>query len=297
MDCKEMQEHISAAVDQNLDRAVQSEFIQHIRHCVRCSSEYDLERATKYVTQTKLQFVETPPAVRAAILEKIKAESLLSVPRTQQWKRAFQLFVDLFSTRHLLPAVGMAMIIMIIVGVALVVHPFGSRNGQSNLEGMANEENEVLHQALDNFHDVQSGKIPVQLASSEPSVIKTFFRDKVNFDVDVHHLRNAELLGAVYSEYKGAKLAHVIYRSNNQIIYVYQACIKNVGNGSDLCARREIWDALAKKDIFTDSITTPLHQCCTVVWEERGILCSAVSTLPKNEMLITLRDQLDPDPR
>jgi|GEM_PF-962327 len=292
-----MQEYITAAVDQNLDRAVQSEFIQHIRHCVRCASEYDLERATKQITQTRLQFVETPPTVRAAILEKIKAESRSSIPRVQWWRQAIQSFFPLFSNRHLMPAAGMAMIIMIIVGAALIFHPFGTRNSQSTLEGIADENSEVLHQALDNFHDIQNGKMTVQLVSSEPTAVKAFFRDKVNFDVDVHKLRNAVLIGAVYSEYKGAKLAHVMYKSGDQIIYVYQAWIKDVGSSSGLCARREIRNALAKKDIFMDSITSPPHHCCTVVWEERGILCSAVSTLPRNEMLTTLQDQLDPDPR
>lgn len=292
-----MQEYISAAVDRNLDSSVQSEFIQHIRHCARCASEYDLEYATKQMIQSRLEFVETPPTVRAAILDKIKAESIRSHPRIPWWEHALGSLQELFSNRHLLPAASMAMIILIIVSVALLVRPFGSRSNQSSLEGIADENSEVLHQALDNFHAVQDGKLSLQLASSTPSDVKAFFQNKVNFDVDVHHLRNAKLIGAVYTEYKNVKLAHVVYKSGDNIIYVYQALMKDVGNGSGLNARREIRDALAKDDIFMDSITTPPHHCCTVVWEERGILCSAVSCLPKNEMLVTLQDQLDPDPR
>jgi hypothetical protein len=292
-----MQEYISAAVDQNLDRSVQSEFIQHIRHCIRCASEYDLELATKHMVQSRLQFVETPPTVRSAILEKIKAESAISISHKPWWEGAYRWFYDLFSTRHLLPAASMAMIIMIIVGVALIMHPSGSRNGQSSLEGIADENSEVLHQAVDNYDNIQNGKVTLQLASSEPSDVKAFFQDKVDFDVDVHHLKSARLIGAGYSEYKGAKLAHIMYKSGDRIIYVYQVWMKDIENSSGLCARNAIHSALVKKEIFTDSIKDSHHQCCMVVWEERGILCSAVSPLPKNEMLMTLQDQLDPDPR
>jgi hypothetical protein len=191
----------------------------------------------------------------------------------------------------------MVMIVMIIVGVALVVRPFGTGNTNSSIEGIADEKSEVLHQALDNFHDVKDGKIGIQLASAEPSIVKAFFQNKVNFDVDVHKLKRAELVGALFSDYKGAKLAHVIYKYGDKIIYVYQASMKDLGGNSVLCARREIQDALAKNDIFMDSITSPPHHCTTVVWEERGILCSAISTLPRNEMLTILRDQIDPDKR
>jgi hypothetical protein len=292
-----MQEYISAAVDQHLDRAVQAEFIEHIRHCVRCSSEYDLERATKRMIQSRIQFVETPVNVRAAILGRLQAESRVSIPRTQRWEDAIKSVLDIFTVRHLMPAVGMVMIVMIIVGVALVVRPFGSGNTNSSIGGIAEQEGEVLHQALDNFHDVKAGKIGIQLASAEPSTVKAFFQDKVSFNVDVHKLNRAELVGAVYSEYKGAKLAHIIYKYGNKIIYVYQASMKDLGGKSGLCARHEIQDALAKSDIFMDSITSSPHNCTTVIWEERGILCSAISTLPRNEMLTILQDQIDPDKR
>jgi len=292
-----MREYISAAVDQHLDRAVQSEFIQHIRHCTRCASEYDLERATKHITQTRLKFVETPPSVRAAILSKIHTESHIAVPRIQKWEEWIRSIFDLFATRHLIPAAGMVMIVLILVGVALVVRPFGSGVTQAPLEGIADNDSEVLNQALDNFHDVKDGKIGIQLASAEPSTVRDFFRNKVDFDVDVHKLKNAELVGATFSEYKGAKLAHVIYKNGDKIIYVYQAYIKDLGGSSGLCARQGIKDAMAKKEYFMDSITAPPHHCNTIVWEERGILCSAVSTLPRNEMLTILRDQLDPEQR
>lgn len=296
MDCKDIHEHITAAVDGRLDRSLHTEFVEHLHTCVRCASEYELERATKFMTQTKLQFVETPGHVRAAILDKIKAEASAERPAVSWWDQIHRAAFNMFTPRSVMPAVGLALIVVAIVGIALYNHPFWKTPAVDNgTIVLANQENEVLHQALNNFHDVTQGKTPIQLSSSEPSAVKAFFRNKVNFDVDVHHLKHADLLGANYSEFRGVKLAHVIYRSGGHVIYVYQAGIKDVGNGSTLCARREIQDALAKKSIFMDSITTPPHHCCTVVWEERGILCSAVSTLPKNEMLATLKDQLDPE--
>ncbi len=290
---------MSAAVDQTLDRAEQAEFAEHCRHCVRCSSEYELERATKFMVQTKMQFVETPARVRTAILERIHSESLASVPASAKLEGAFHRFLDLFTPRHVMPAVGLTLIIAVIVGVAIVSSPIWKSTPASDGSSitLAGDENDVLHQAVNNFHDVTRGKIAVQLSSSEPSAVKAFLKDKVNFSVDVHHLRNAELIGAAYSEYRGVKIAHVIYKSGEHVIYVYQTGMKEIGNGSGLCARREIQDAIARKSFFMDSITTPPHHCSTVVWEERGTLCSAVSTLPRNEMLTTLTDQSDPDPR
>ncbi len=283
IDCKDIQEQITAAVDLELDPQEQEMVFAHLRVCQSCRYEYEMERTIKNAVRTKVEFLRTPDHLREKILSDLFSRPESVEKRPTVFSRLKQFLKWVQYNPITIPAVGMALAAL---AIFIIMR-------DKNTNGIA--ENEILHQALVNYSAFCNGNIAVQCSSDDPSVVKSFLRSRAPFAVDVHRFKNTQIIGGNISEYEGIKLAHVMYKFEKEIVYVYQAGIEEILKGKSLYARKEILDAIKKQQRYISSFSQNSHDCSTVVWEERGILCSAISTLPKNEMLAMLNEPLDPD--
>ena len=71
MNCNEVKEHITSAVDGRLEPHIKHEFEEHVLQCSLCRSEFELERLTKRYVQTTLPRPKTPSALSANIINQL----------------------------------------------------------------------------------------------------------------------------------------------------------------------------------------------------------------------------------
>jgi hypothetical protein len=101
----------------------------------------------------------------------------------------------------------------------------------------------------------------------------------------VKNIESCDWYGASSSDYNGVKLAHVVYKIGDELMYVYQVSEQDVEKGSLLQLPLAARTALAETNWYTD----PDHpECNVVLWRDNGTLCAAVSTMKKDRILALL---------
>ena len=145
--------------------------------------------------------------------------------------------------------------------------------------------NDVIFQSLQNFAQIQKGAIKPTLVASKAEDIHQYLDNNGFGFAVVHPMDCCTSYGAMTSQYDGIKLAAVVYRMNDDVMYVYQVRKKNVFEGSTLVIPPAARTALEKTGWYTD----PHHPNCNVIlWIADETLCAAVSSMKKDEMLALL---------
>ncbi len=136
-------------------------------------------------------------------------------------------------------------------------------------------------ESLKNFQLISSGTLTVAKASQNFDELVAFFRTHgVTYDLVNVPLR-AELVGGVVSEHDGTKLAHMVYRRGDTLIYMYQAPEELFERG-----------ILALPPSVTPYAETGKWYAETVAhatwmfWRVQSVYCSVVANVPK-EVLAT----------
>ncbi len=146
----------------------------------------------------------------------------------------------------------------------------------------AGSEKNVMVQAMKNFKKVLSGDIEPEMKSNDVNRVKSFVKNKANFDAYVPSISDYELVGVVCNEYNGQKLAHLVYSSGSEIIYIYETEVNSIH-----CKQLEIpetvhYDILRDKYYMCDHVD--YNECTMIVWYKDNVLCTSVSTMPKQRM-------------
>jgi hypothetical protein len=132
---------------------------------------------------------------------------------------------------------------------------------------------------------VVNGEITPQVASSEPVNVMRLFSGKTDFPVVMPVMKDCRLVGGVLNEYSGAKLAHVVYKHNDDLIYMYQACFETVMKGEKLSMPQATTEELQRTGWFAD--TQPDGRTF-VLWTKGPTLCVAVSRMKKADLIACL---------
>ena len=136
------------------------------------------------------------------------------------------------------------------------------------------------------FDKVDAGEIKLQYATNNPVELANFFKDKVDFNVFVPDVKDAELVGGVYNEINGQKLVHFVHKCGNKLIYTMEGCMKDVMKNDKLVLadhhkvdieKGQNWNACAPVD--GDNI---------VVWYRDGVVCSSVSKIAPQQIASVL---------
>ena len=72
------------------------------------------------------------------------------------------------------------------------------------------------------FDKVDAGEVKLQYATNNPVELANFFKDKVDFNVFIPDIKDAELVGGVYNEINGQKLVHFVHKCGNKLIYTME---------------------------------------------------------------------------
>lgn len=144
---------------------------------------------------------------------------------------------------------------------------------------------DVIVQSLANFHALAAGTIKPEEESDRPELLKAFFSGKTDFPVLIPSLAQCTLVGGVTNEYGGAHQAHVMYRRDSTMIYMYQVCWNTVKQGTVLTLPERVKTELAQTRWYVES--QPGGDV-VVLWAEGNTLCAAVAHMDKDQLLACL---------
>ena len=274
MNCDEVQEYISAAVDGEIDRLVESHVNDHLTKCNKCRNEVELERMTKLVVHRNLQRVNASRTLAADILSQLAHEGSSEEKKPAGW---FDTLFGLLTWRTAFAVSGVLAIIVLLVLIPSRAHHSHTQPNDDNM----------LHQAYNNFDGILDGKIVPTVTSTDPSTVKAYFTSKAKFNVNVPHLRRCSLLGGIFSEYKHEGLAHVVYKHNNKIIYMYQAKLCTVMGSGCLHLPIDARNELQQSGWYFEN-----HEpdCTLAMWVVDSTVCCAIADINKEQLMACLKD-------
>ncbi len=266
MNCLEIDRHLGDAIDGVLPDHVKKTFHDHLIMCRGCRTSFEFELFGKKMVRGKLRRVPTPDSVRTQISNSLRKE-IDEVGLLQR----------LFGTNASLPAFAGGIAIIAITLVVTSPEWF-SRGGTP--------PNDIIAQSLQNFALIQSGELKPSIISCSPEgVIGYFDQNGVKFVVNVIPMENCDWYGAMLSEYAGGKLAHVVYKVDDHMMYVFQAKKEDILRGSLFALPATARTALAQTGWWVDPEG---RDQSLVMWTMNGTLCAAVSSMKKERLLALL---------
>ena len=253
--------------------------------------KYRTELLTRNLFRSRLASAELPSATVSKV--NISINSLIKTASGNQSYAAgeeyshsfFEYLKKLISApvvirKMAVPRYAFAVVLIILlVGAGLLM-----KKGTTELNPFitAGSEKSVMVQAMKNFHKVLSGDIKPEVESNDVNHVKSFVKNKANFDAYVPSISDYELVGVVCNEYNGQKIAHLVYASGNEIIYIYETEVNSIH-----CKQLELpepvhYDILRDKYYMCDQVDE--DDCTMIVWYKDNVLCTSVSTMPKQKM-------------
>jgi hypothetical protein len=180
-------------------------------------------------------------------------------------------------------SIGAAAIVLIIIAAVIfrnnstsVLNPYISAGSEKN----------IMVQAVNTFHKLLKGDIKPQIKSPDHAELSKLVSSKVNFNAYVPKIDDYNLVGALYNDYLGQQLVHLVYSSGDEMIYIYET------HFDDICRQK----LELPEPVHTEIITNKFYMCdqidennCTLyIWYKGNILCASVSNMPKSKLYNTL---------
>jgi hypothetical protein len=148
------------------------------------------------------------------------------------------------------------------------------------------EGNNVIQQSLSNFRGVVNGDIKPQIVSNVPDDVRSFFSGKTEFPVLVLAMKHCTLVGAVLNDYSGVSLAHVVYKRDDDVVYMYQTCWETVMTGDKLQLPEDAKAELQQTGWFSEERP---DGNTVVIWRSGKTLCAAVARMSKVDLITCLQ--------
>ena len=205
---------ITALVDGELnDTILKQDILSKIESDKDFAIEYKVQSLIKNLVTEKVAFQKTPDKVRAKILKSIGSDTKVASTKNSLISNIFENPSFSFATTFV---VILAVVLIILNGPGIVekkdfaIEQLGSDN--------------MLVQARNNFNNILTGKLTLQLNSTDAVEIKKFFASNgVQYSALVPTLADWNLLGAFVSDDKGEKFAHHVYiGKQSELTYLFQ---------------------------------------------------------------------------
>ena len=205
---------ITALVDGEVsDIVLKQEILSKIDSDKDFAIEYKVQSLIKNLVKEKVVFQKTPYKVRAKILKSIGSYTKITSANNSFITNIFEKPSFSFATAFV---VVLAVVLIILNGPGIVEKKdFAS-------EQLGNDN--MLVQARNNFDNILTGELTLQLNSTDAIEIKKFFANNgVQYSILVPTLADWNLSGAFVSEDNGKKFAHHIYTGKNgELAYLFQ---------------------------------------------------------------------------
>ena len=273
MECKNIAEQITAAVDHALSENEQQLVDAHLSQCPRCKQQFDVELLTRNFVRQRCKRLRAPGHVMQQITERLAVEGAQRV--RQSWWR------DVVASMYFKPAIAFAA-----ACIAIIVLFNNPDRPSGVIEASGLPANDIIKQSLVNYAAVASGEIKPQFVSDRLENLQAFFDGKTEFPVVLPKMHGCKLVGGVLNEFLGDKLAHLVYNHHDSaVVYIYETCWEKVQNGSPMHLAADIQEELKTNGWY---IATQPDGYTLAMWTDGRTLCSAVARLNKETLLACL---------
>lgn len=245
---------------------------------------YILEKSTVNLFSSRLKNIETPlyvyQNINKGIDEYISSRSSVTnvtvPPRYEIPQVSIQNKINLASAsrRYYYAAGALAVVVLIFF---VYSYYYG---------GNIPKDKDFIEVSRNIFDKVDAGEIKLQYATNNPAELASFFKDKVDFNVFIPDIKDAELVGGVYNEINGEKLVHFVHKCGNKLIYTMQGCMKDVMKEDKLVLREHHKVDIEKGQNWTPC--APIEGDNIVIWYRDGVVCSSVSKIAPQQIASVL---------
>jgi hypothetical protein len=264
MNCKEFQECACEIVDKRLSEKETEELLQHANVCPHCQFELHTLQTSKNIVSESLLRQSVPSDVYYSILNKT-----VNAPNT------------VFSFGKLFPKLN-----PVLISIALLVVAVGIYSIFFSTSSLSKESN-IINQSLANYQAVMGGSFEPQLISDHESV-RTFLENEVHFSVNVPKVKKCKSYSGKCSDFKGLKFAHVNFKLNDNMVYIFQADLDEVMKGDKIGIPAEAKTALAATNWYIKEISA---NQTLVLWTYKKTICAAVSNMKKDQLVAMLSEK------
>ncbi|PIW69583.1 MAG: hypothetical protein COW08_06365 [Ignavibacteriales bacterium CG12_big_fil_rev_8_21_14_0_65_30_8] len=271
MENKFYNEDISSFIDGEIkDTKKQNEIKEKIKNNKEVSFEYAIHSLLKKTIKEKVVPSELSVTQKDEILNKItlndKKSNFLSRSTILQKKQflAFSTFAVIF----------IAFALLIING------PLLNNNQPISLEG--SQAQNMFTQAVDNYQNIVSGKMPIQILSNNPLEVQRFFRTNgVNYPTNVSLVTNCTLVGGIVTNYNGVNFANHIYKDKEgHYLYILQVDENYFKNNPKLFINTDLYQFLQNGNQYR----VYLGNLLTIMTKVNNNICALISNLPEEHL-------------
>lgn len=298
-----LDEHITSYIDnEDKDSEIHRKVYEMISYDELTFKKYRSELLTKEIFRTRLQTADLPDSTFKRISSSIdgliqNAIEHKSYPVFDQEiepdfnKNFISYLIKLLTTPVRFRGIAVPryafslVILLIIVGAVILINNQG-KHIALNPYITSGSEKSVMVQAVSNFHKILSGEIKPEMQSNNCRDVSSYLKGKLKYDAYVPQISNYNLMGATGNDYNGEKLAHLVYSSGDEILYIYETQTKSV-NHTCLDLPEQVHNEIIKERYYMcDKVDA--NNCTMFLWYKDNLLCASVSTMPKQQMYSTL---------
>ena len=272
MKCSEAVEAIPAAIDGQIGSDALSRLQSHLKECATCGAEFELERMTKSVVRKFSRSHAAPAHLVSRIRDAIRRHRAEAGARNVQTRRV---------RGGTLLAIGLSGAVLLFL---TLVTPFRIQKHSHTQPADGN----IIHQTYNNFDAVLNGSMQPAILSSDPSIVKAFFRPKVDFDVKFPVMKNFQLIGGICSDFHGKCIAQLLYKNADDVIYVYEVNLGTVTrheNGFEMS--QEAMSGIERTGWYEESHGS---NCALAARLIDSTVCCAVADINKDVLFASMVD-------
>lgn len=223
--------------------------------------------------------MEAPSSLRSSILSNIHSESSQNTHTPTPNLQSRQIvtaskpsLIQRVLSWFMQPIVAFPLLIIAIGGGYLL-------NSQRQQQLASVNHWDFHDESFTNYDLITKGQLKVQKATSNYDELLTFFKEQgVNYDI-VHPEIKAQLVGGVVSEHNGQKLAHLVYKYHDSLVYMYEAPEHLFASHTLEIPTRVTSYAQSGRWYSEDDAR---HSW--MFWRVKSTYCSVVADIPKEEL-------------
>lgn len=274
MSCQDFLPLISAAVDNQLTASEYTWLEEHLKACPNCRNEFELEQMTKTFVRQRLVRVTTP----AAVAERVRQQLVYESSRRSTWLERLDELLPQPSWRTVLATAAIGSIVL------LAVMLFVPTSRHSHPRPV---DNNIIHQTYNNFDDILEGKLVPTVTSNNPVEVESTLSLNLDFEVRVPRLKRCTLVGGSFTNYRTEKIAHLLYKYDNDLIYLYQTHLAAIEEKGVLNLPEQAMNELHRSGRY---IENHMDDCSLILWIEGTTVSVAVANMDEKTLLDCLND-------
>lgn len=266
MECSKILDLLSSAVDNQLKDDEAKLLEKHIKTCVRCKKELELERVTKNVVRANLYSYNLPEEIRNKIILQIEKCSSISG----------KLFLFLTNIDKKYRPIAYSLPVLILLLLAYIIS-----TDQGHKHNVSYAANNFIAIAYNQFDEVL-GKEYYQVSQMTPLSV-----DKNISKYFIPKLKRCSIVDFWTSNAYGEEIINIVYQSEEHIIYCSEINFESVSKNKNIVLDEKILRELMEKGKY---LTEDFSCCSMLLWLYKGNLCALVAEMENENLLKYLQD-------